>query len=122
MSEKRGKKRPKSYYIKCAKKPRQYGGGRLDAGMRGFLVTCNKREKEAVREMYNLLNEYADQMYGREEVRNKSEKEAVREMYNLLNEYADQMYGREEVCNRQVCRSRGCVLNEYSLQLYVWCG
>ena len=66
MSEnKRGKKRPKSYYLKCA------GGGKkakndLVAGMRGFLVTCNKYEKETIRETYNLLNEYADKLYGPE--------------------------------------------------------
>ena len=65
--QKRGKKRPKSYYIKCA------AGGKktkcendLDVGMRGFLVTCNKYEKETVREMYNILNEYADNLYGPE--------------------------------------------------------
>ncbi|XP_045212610.2 THUMP domain-containing protein 1-like [Mercenaria mercenaria] len=68
MSEqRRGKKRPKSYYIKCA------AGGKkvkktniISAGMKGFLVTCNKYERETVREMYNLLNEYADVMYGPE--------------------------------------------------------
>ncbi|XP_052266394.1 THUMP domain-containing protein 1-like [Dreissena polymorpha] len=66
MSESK-RKRPKSYYKKCA------GGGKkfkavndLDAGMKGFLVTCNKYERETVREMYNILNEYADTLYGPE--------------------------------------------------------
>jgi hypothetical protein len=61
MSEKqgRGKKRPKSYYLKCAHKKVKHGNS-LDIDMRGFLVTCNGNEKQAVREMYNLLNEYAD--------------------------------------------------------------
>lgn len=66
--QKRGKKRPKSYYIKCAaggKKPRK--SNVMSAGMKGFLVTCNKYERETVREMYNLLNEYADIMYGPEQ-------------------------------------------------------
>lgn len=65
--EKRGKKRPKSYYKKCAaggKKAKSAND--LDTGMKGFLVTCNKYEKESVREMYNLLNEYADELYGPE--------------------------------------------------------
>lgn len=68
MSDQRkGKKRSKSYYRKCAaggKKARKSHG--LSAGMKGFLVTCNKYEKETVREMYNLLNEYGDIMYGPE--------------------------------------------------------
>lgn len=29
----------------------------------GFLLTCNNREKECVRESYNLLNEYIDKLY-----------------------------------------------------------
>lgn len=33
----------------------------LEPGIRGFLATCNFREKDCVRECYNLLNEYADQ-------------------------------------------------------------
>lgn len=68
MSEKqrRGKKRPKSYYLKCAHKKVKHGNT-LDIDMRGFLVTCNGNEKQAVREMYNLLNEYADKLYGPEE-------------------------------------------------------
>lgn len=35
-------------------------------GMKGFLLTCNNREKETVREGYSLLNEYADKLYGPE--------------------------------------------------------
>ena len=34
--------------------------------MKGFLLTCNNREREAVREGYNLLNEYADKIFGPE--------------------------------------------------------
>ena len=67
MSEaKKGKKRPKSYYIKCAKGKRQKRINDLDIGMKGFLITCNTHEKEAVRESYNILNEYADKLYGPE--------------------------------------------------------
>ena len=39
--------------------------------MKGFLITCNNREKEAVKEAYNLLNEYADKLYGPEQVMSK---------------------------------------------------
>ncbi|KAH8302922.1 hypothetical protein KR044_012037 [Drosophila immigrans] len=38
----------------------------LQPGQRGFLATCNMNEKACVRECYNLLNHYADQLYGSE--------------------------------------------------------
>lgn len=38
----------------------------LQVGQRGFLVTCNMNEKACVRECYNLLNHYADELYGPE--------------------------------------------------------
>lgn len=63
----KGKKRPKSYYLKCAHKKVKKGHS-LDVNMKGFLVTCNGNEKQAVREMYNLLNEYGDKLYGQEKV------------------------------------------------------
>lgn len=72
MSDRKGKnkKRKKSYYIKCAhKKPKREND--LSEDMKGFLVTCNNNEKQAVREMYNILNEYADKLYGPEEVNTK---------------------------------------------------
>lgn len=34
----------------------------LEPGIRGFFATCNFGEKECVRECYNLLNDYADQI------------------------------------------------------------
>ena len=67
MSEiKKGKKRPKSYYIKCAAGKKRKRVNDLDIGMKGFLITCNTHEKEAVRESYNILNEYAEKLYGAE--------------------------------------------------------
>ncbi|WAQ96644.1 THUM1-like protein [Mya arenaria] len=60
MSEKR-----KKFYRKCGNK-KHCSQNDLDADMRGFLVTCNTHERETVREMYNLLNEYADKVYGPE--------------------------------------------------------
>ncbi|KAG5887035.1 hypothetical protein JTB14_029994 [Gonioctena quinquepunctata] len=35
----------------------------IDVGLKGFLCSCNNREKECVREAYNLLNKYADILY-----------------------------------------------------------
>ncbi|OWF46499.1 THUMP domain-containing protein 1-like [Mizuhopecten yessoensis] len=66
-SGKRGKKRPKSYYLKCSQQNKRKVN-RLEVDIRGFLLTCNSHEKDAVREAYSLLNEYADQIYGPEEV------------------------------------------------------
>lgn len=36
----------------------------LESNMRGFLCTCNNREKDCIYESYNLLNRYADALYG----------------------------------------------------------
>ncbi|XP_064618188.1 THUMP domain-containing protein 1-like [Liolophura sinensis] len=62
-----GKKRSKAYYIKCAKQ-KKFKRNVLDVEMKGFLVTCNSHEDQAVRECYNLLNEYADKLYGPEQL------------------------------------------------------
>ncbi|XP_063621310.1 THUMP domain-containing protein 1 homolog [Cydia splendana] len=35
----------------------------LEPGFRGFFCTCNFREKDCVKEVYNLLNEYAEKVY-----------------------------------------------------------
>lgn len=39
----------------------------LEPGFKGFFCTCNFREKDCVKEMYNLLNEYAGKLYPNEE-------------------------------------------------------
>ena len=48
----------------------------LREGMMGFLITCNNREKEAVREGYNLLNEFADRLVGPEELPDKEKSDS----------------------------------------------
>ncbi|XP_004931936.2 THUMP domain-containing protein 1 homolog [Bombyx mori] len=35
----------------------------LEPGFKGFFCTCNFREKDCVKEVYNLLNEYASKLY-----------------------------------------------------------
>lgn len=60
-------KRPKNYYVQLAKKQKRYHNS-LTPGLTGFLCTCNARERDCVIEAYNILNEYADQMYGKEEI------------------------------------------------------
>lgn len=47
------------------KRRRQYV---LETGVKGFFCTCNGKEKECIRESYNILNYYADQLIGPEEV------------------------------------------------------
>jgi len=64
-SEKR--KAKKQQYFNAVKKSRKYEKGLiLREGMVGFLITCNNREREAVKEGYNILNEYADKLFGPE--------------------------------------------------------
>lgn len=40
----------------------------LQPGYSGFLCTCNskQREKDCIREAYNILNEFADKLFGSE--------------------------------------------------------
>ena len=58
-----GKKRKnKKKYYQSSKKSKCAG---LEPGMKGFLITCND-EQRCIKEAYNLLNEFADEMYGPE--------------------------------------------------------
>ena len=54
------RKNKKQYYHGNKKARRQ---SVLAEGMKGFLLTCNNRERECVNEAYNVLNEYADKLY-----------------------------------------------------------
>lgn len=40
----------------------------LEVGAEGVLITCNMNERKCTREAFNLLNEYADALYGPEQV------------------------------------------------------
>uniref|UniRef100_A0A1B6L819 THUMP domain-containing protein n=1 Tax=Graphocephala atropunctata TaxID=36148 RepID=A0A1B6L819_9HEMI len=51
----------------------------LQPGLKGFVCTCNMREKDCVRESYNILNEYADKLYGVEERKEQKSDEKVEE-------------------------------------------
>ncbi|XP_068240661.1 THUMP domain-containing protein 1 [Palaemon carinicauda] len=64
-------KRSRSYYIRCAKRQRK--GSVLGTDMVGFLCTCNNSERDCVREAYNILNEFADKLYGKESQENIAE-------------------------------------------------
>jgi len=62
MSDAKKRKMKKSYYYQAKKQCS--GRQMLDAGLKGFLITCNCMEKQTVREAYNLLNEYSTKLYG----------------------------------------------------------
>ncbi|XP_070580428.1 THUMP domain-containing protein 1-like [Ptychodera flava] len=62
----RGKKRKKGYYVRSTNKKPKFGHGLVEAGMKGFLLSCNKDERQCVLEGYKLLTQYADELYGPE--------------------------------------------------------
>lgn len=62
--DKKGKSDKRNYYAKA------FAGGAkkfLEPGQCGFMVTCNFREKDCIQESYRLLNECADELYGKVE-------------------------------------------------------
>lgn len=63
-SRKRGKKR----YGGGHHNKRWKGSRELEVGMQGILITCNMNERKCTAEAFNLLNEYADKLYGPEKV------------------------------------------------------
>lgn len=50
-------KQKRNYFKKPQKNSRLHS---LEANLKGFLCSCNNREKECVREAYNLLNRYSN--------------------------------------------------------------
>lgn len=53
------KSRDKQFYVQQAKR-NKLAKFSLVPGIKGFLLFCNKHEKEAIREGYRVLNEFAD--------------------------------------------------------------
>ncbi|XP_058125590.1 THUMP domain-containing protein 1 homolog [Anopheles ziemanni] len=72
---KKGKDGKRNYYAKAG----ENGGGKpareryLKPGHRGFLITCNGRVRDCVRDSYRILNEYADEFYGPQEQAKETE-------------------------------------------------
>lgn len=54
-------KRKKNFYTDVSKK--RYTEHLLQPELRGFLISCNNRELECVRESYNILNEFSEKLY-----------------------------------------------------------
>ena len=64
MPDSKGKKRKaKGNWHNQHVKKRKFA---LCPDLKGFLLFCNNKEKETIREAYVLLNQFADQMYGPE--------------------------------------------------------
>ncbi|XP_029006747.1 THUMP domain-containing protein 1 [Betta splendens] len=61
------RKRNKRRYLAGQQSKRWKGTRQLEVGMRGILITCNMDEKKCMAEALNLLNEYADKVYGPEQ-------------------------------------------------------
>uniref|UniRef100_A0A8C6TB65 THUMP domain-containing protein 1 n=1 Tax=Neogobius melanostomus TaxID=47308 RepID=A0A8C6TB65_9GOBI len=93
-SRKRGKKR--------------YGGGQgkrwkgsreLEVGMQGVLITCNMNERKCTSEAYNLLGEYADELYGPEKLQStegsseEEEEEEEEDVDTALKKEVEQLKG-----------------------------
>ncbi|XP_070683783.1 THUMP domain-containing protein 1 [Pempheris klunzingeri] len=61
-SRKRSKKRYGHHNKRCK------GSRELEVGMQGILITCNMNERKCTAEAFNLLNEYAEKLYGPEKL------------------------------------------------------
>lgn len=79
------KRRKPHSYQHNTKKPKQ---NFLDIGMKGYLCSCNFREKDCVRESYNVLNKYADLLYP-DKIEDKIEEKEQKE--DVLDDLADEI-------------------------------
>ncbi|KAM9362777.1 THUMP domain-containing protein 1 [Symphorus nematophorus] len=62
------RKRSKKRYVAGHHNKRWKGSRELEVGMQGILITCNMNERKCTAEAFNLLNEYADKLYGPEKL------------------------------------------------------
>uniref|UniRef100_H3C029 THUMP domain-containing protein 1 n=1 Tax=Tetraodon nigroviridis TaxID=99883 RepID=H3C029_TETNG len=62
------KKRNKKRYGAGPQSKRWKGPRELEVGMQGILITCNMNERKCTAEAFNLLNEYAEELYGPEKL------------------------------------------------------
>ncbi|XP_061685596.1 THUMP domain-containing protein 1 isoform X2 [Syngnathoides biaculeatus] len=61
------RKRGKKHFGGFQHHAKRWRGSReLDVGMEGILITCNMNQKKCTAEAFDLLNEYADLLYGPE--------------------------------------------------------
>ena len=85
---------------------KKFKNNALEAGMKGFLVTCNNMQrKDIVRDTCALLNHHADKMYGPEQVMPLCADDAIVNVGSLY----------QKTFNACVLLLRRCIL-EYMLQ------
>ncbi|KAF8774181.1 THUMP domain-containing protein 1 [Argiope bruennichi] len=93
------KRKNKKKYFQSNKKHKT---GVLEAGLKGFLITCNN-EHMCVKEAYNLLNEFADDLYGPEfEATEKSSDSKELDIEEELNKEIEAMKTKKRRF-QQVC-------------------
>ncbi|XP_022593949.1 THUMP domain-containing protein 1 [Seriola dumerili] len=66
------RKRSKKRYVAGHHNKRWKGSRELEVGMEGILITCNMNERKCTAEAFNLLNEYADKLYGPEKLQDNT--------------------------------------------------
>ncbi|XP_063708619.1 THUMP domain-containing protein 1 homolog [Culicoides brevitarsis] len=71
----------------------------MEVGQSGFLVTCNFREKDCIRESYSVLNEFADLLFGKQETESKSVPEEAKK---ASNDSSDDEGGEEIDISKQL--------------------
>ncbi|XP_026158527.1 THUMP domain-containing protein 1 [Mastacembelus armatus] len=62
------RKRSKKRFGAGQHSKRWKGSRELEVGMQGILITCNMNQRKCTAEAFNLLSEYADQLYGPEKL------------------------------------------------------
>ncbi|XP_071359961.1 THUMP domain-containing protein 1 [Trachinotus anak] len=66
------RKRSKKRYAAGHHNKRWKGSRELEVGMEGILITCNMNERKCTAEAFNLLGEYADELYGPEKLKDNT--------------------------------------------------
>ncbi|XP_026465358.1 THUMP domain-containing protein 1 homolog [Ctenocephalides felis] len=56
MAEDNGSRSKRARYYSKGNKAKHF----IQPGLKGFMITCNFREKDCIREAYNILNQYVD--------------------------------------------------------------
>ncbi|XP_053532309.1 THUMP domain-containing protein 1 [Ictalurus punctatus] len=93
------KRRKRRYGAPQAGGKRRRGGRELEPGMQGILITCNMKERRCTAEAYSLLNEYADQLYGPEQLADPNDSSSEDDVEEALQKEVKQFHSTTE--NRQ---------------------
>ena len=83
--ESESNKRKKSSFFKQNYKKCKPNKGLLAEGMTGFIVTCNFKEYHCLKEGYNLLNEFADKLYGNNALKTEPDVDIETAVQNEIN-------------------------------------